>query len=69
MDIRRDEEKNTLLKTQRGISYEDVQICIEEDRMVKVIDHHNKEKYPNQKILLINHNNYIYAVPFIIQSD
>ena len=32
---------------------------------VKIIEHPNKEKYPNQKILLLNFNDYIYAVPYV----
>ncbi len=69
MQLLRDEEKNKTLQTQRGISFEDVQICVETGKMVKIVNHHNYNKYPNQKILLINHNNYIYVVPFVAQTD
>jgi hypothetical protein len=33
------------------------------------VPHHNPEKYPNQKILLVEINGYIYYVPFVEGED
>lgn len=32
-------------------------------------DNPNREKYPNQKILVVNVNYYAYCVPYVIQED
>jgi len=37
--------------------------------LLDIIKHPNSEKYSNQKILVINVNNYIYTVPFLEKND
>ncbi len=32
-------------------------------------EHPNKEKYPNQKVLVVNIDNYSYCVPYIVEDD
>ena len=59
-----DEEKNAKLKEQRSISFEEIILCIYEDRIVDVIRNPNEEKYPDQFMYLISYNSYIYVVPF-----
>jgi len=58
-------EKNLLLKETRKISFEQIVMHIEQGDLIDIIVHPNDEKYLNQKILIINVNNYIYTVPFI----
>jgi uncharacterized DUF497 family protein len=62
------EDKNTLLKQTRNISFEEIVLCILEGRVIKVMDHPNKKKYVNQKLYLIEYNDYIYVVPFLINE-
>jgi uncharacterized DUF497 family protein len=62
------EEKNSQLKRDRNISFEEIIICISEGKIVTVLEHPNKQKYPNQYIYLIEYKNYIYAVPYIIDE-
>jgi len=57
--------KNLLLKETRGISFEQVVMHIEQGNLVDIIQHPNSEKYSNQKILIVNINNYICLVPFV----
>jgi uncharacterized DUF497 family protein len=38
------DEKNRQLKKQRGISFEEIVLCIQEGRIVAVLGHPNKEK-------------------------
>ena len=59
------EEKNLLLKESRGVSFEQIVVCIEQGDLVDVIKHPNSIKYANQKILIVNIDDYIYAVPFV----
>ena len=60
------EEKNEFLKKIRNISFEEVLIYLKNKDIVDDLEHHNKEKYPNQRIYLININDYIYQVPYVI---
>ena len=58
-------DKNLLLKKTRNISFEQVVMHIEQGDLLDIIKHPNSEKYANQKILVVNIKNYIYAVPFV----
>lgn len=60
-----DEEKNDFLKKERGISFEEIVLYMSEGNVVDILEHPNKEKYPNQNVYLVNIENYIYAVPFV----
>ena len=62
-------EKNLLLRQTRGVGFEDVELAIEEGRLLDVIAHPNNNKYPSQKIYVVNINDYVYLVPFVKQSD
>ncbi len=59
------EEKNQLLQIQRGISFEMIEGKIVQKDILDIRDHPNKVKYPNQKILIMELNGYIYFVPFV----
>ena len=63
------EEKNRQLKEQRGISFEEIVLCIQEDRVVTVLEHPNKERYPGQQLYLIEYKKQIYVVPFVVNAD
>ena len=54
--------KNEKLKRERGVSFEIIEEIIRKDSYIDVIDNSN---YPQQKILIVNINNYIYCVPFV----
>jgi uncharacterized DUF497 family protein len=59
-----DEQKNTLLKEEREVSFEQVLIAIEEGKLLDILEHTNK-KYAHQRILVIEINLYAYLVPFV----
>jgi uncharacterized DUF497 family protein len=62
-------EKNKLLKEERGITFKHIIISIENGGLVDVLKHPNTEKYPNQKILVVEHNGYVYLVPFVEEDE
>lgn len=64
-EVRFNKEKNKFLKSKRRISFDKVSEMIKKEKLVKVIEHPNKKKYPNQRIFLVEIEDYIYAVPFI----
>ncbi len=65
MNIEWNESKNVSLKKERGISFEDIVMYISEGNIVDILEHPNQIEYSNQKILLVNHNDYIYYVPYV----
>jgi len=63
--IRWNEEKNIKLKLIRNISFEDVEEAILNDSFYRIEMHPDQEKYPNQKKLFVEIEDYIYVVPFV----
>lgn len=59
------EDKNKELKEKRQIFFEEIVICIQENKIVTVLEHPNKDKYPNQFLYLIDYRDYIYVVPVV----
>ena len=62
-------DKNTTLKQERGISFERVVIAIEEDHLLDVLEHPNKDKYPNQYLLVVEIESYVYVAPCVVEQD
>ncbi len=62
-------EKNETLKIERGISFEIVTLAIEADGLLDVLRKPNTEKYPNQSVLVVTFNGYVYLVPFVEEPD
>jgi len=64
-----DNAKNHVLKKERGISFEEIVIAIEAGNTVDVLEHPNKNRYPDQILILVNVRDYIYVVPAVIDSN
>lgn len=64
-----DEKKNGLLKSKRGISFEDVVNAFYQERVLDDIKHPNPSRYPNQRIMVVNINNYVYLVPYVEKDE
>jgi len=62
-------EKNEALKAERGISFESVVVAIESGGLLDVLAHPNPAKYPQQRILVVAADNYVYLVPFLEDKD
>lgn len=62
-------EKNELLKAERGISFEEVVLAIEEDGLVDILHHSNADKYPNQRVFVVVIDKYAYLIPFVEEED
>jgi len=57
-------DKNETLKVSRGISFEDVVIAIENGDVLDIVENSSK-KYKHQTVIVINFQNYAYAVPTV----
>lgn len=62
-------EKNETLKDDRGVSFEEITLAIEEDGLLDILKHPNAEKYPDQRILVVSLRSYVYLIPFIEEAD
>ncbi len=58
------QDKNRKLVEERGISFEIVARYIEDKNIPDIYEHPDRERYPNQRIFVINIADYIYLVPF-----
>ena len=58
-------DKNQLLIKERGISFEDIIAAIDGDKLLDIIEHPSSLKYPNQKIYILDINEYVYLVPYV----
>ncbi len=59
------EIKNTYLKADRGIGFEDIQAAIEEGKILADLEHPLKSRYPNQRVLIVEFGDYVYIVPYV----
>jgi len=64
-----DKEKNELLKEDRDVCFEDIENAINDNRILDILPHHNQEKYPNQKILVVKIKGYVHYVPFVEDDE
>ena len=62
-------EKNEQLKTERGISFEDVVLAIESGGLLDVVEHPNPGRYPNQGVYVVAIGSYVYLVPHVEEAD
>lgn len=64
-----DDNKNESLISSRNISFEEIVFYIANDFVLDVVPHPNPVKYPNQRMFIINVDNYAYLVPFIEKNE
>jgi uncharacterized DUF497 family protein len=67
-DIRFSEEKSQLLKSTRGVSFEEIRDAIESGNLLKDIAHPS-HKRPNQRMYVVKHKEYAYAVPYVTNLE
>ncbi len=63
------EEKNEWLKQKRGVSFEDVVLAIQEEKILDIIKHPNQRRYLKQNIYVLEIGEYAYLVPFVEDED
>jgi uncharacterized DUF497 family protein len=58
-------DKNRSLEQIRGICFEDILVHIQNGQVLDVIRHPNRERYPGQKIIVLNVEGYVWLVPYV----
>ena len=59
------DEKNEILERTRGVCFEDVLVHIQNGGVLAVINHPNRDRYPNQNIIVLNVEGYVWLVPYV----
>ena len=59
------DEKNEILDRTRGVCFEDVVVCIQNGGVLDVVRHPNRERYPRQKMIVLNMEGYVWLVPYV----
>ncbi len=58
-------EKNQQLINGRGVSFEDVIFYILQGNVLDDVGHPNADKYPDQRIFVLNIDEYVHLVPYV----
>lgn len=69
MKFRFSYEKNAELIQSRGIGFEEIIMAIADGNLLDVKNHHNQERYKNQKILYVRILKEVYAVPYVEENN
>ena len=62
-------DKNDALKIERDISFEVITLAIEADGLLDELRHPNTGKYPNQSVLVVAFDGYVYLVPYVEEPE
>ena len=62
-------DKNLWLKATRNVSFEEIVFYIENGNLLDILEHPDQEKYPGQRLLVVDVNDYAFLVPFIEFDD
>jgi len=57
--------KNQQLISERGVSFEDIVFYMQQGQLLDDIEHPNSEKYPEQRIFVVDVDGYVHLVPYI----
>jgi hypothetical protein len=63
------DDKNDLLKETRNICFEEIVLAIANNKLLDILEHHNKDKYPGQKMFVVEVRDYAYLVPFVEDEE
>ena len=63
------EEKNQRLKSERGVSFEEIIVHIAIGDVLDIVEHSNPEKYKGQRIFIVKMRDYAWLVPFVESED
>jgi len=61
-----DEDKNIKLKLERNVSFEQISRIILEENFIDILDHPRRQ---NQQLFIVEIDDYIYAVPFLLDEN
>ena len=69
MEFDFDSRKNEVLRSKRGVTFPMVIEAIAEKGILLDFTNPNTEKYPNQRILVVEIEGYAYCVPYVVEGN
>ncbi len=57
--------KNEFLRLERGVSFEEIEVAIEQGNLLDIVADPNRAKYQNRRIFVVRLLDYVYLVPFV----
>ena len=60
-----DATKNQQLIPERGILFEDIVFYLQQGALLDDVEHSNSDKYPNQRVFVMNIDSYAYLIPYV----
>ena len=63
------EEKNVLLRQERGITFEDIVFHVAHGGLLDTIEHPNQRRYAGQRIFVVKVEEYVCLVPFVEDDE
>jgi uncharacterized DUF497 family protein len=67
--FRWDNEKNEMLRKNRGVCFEQVVILMERGDVLDTIEYPKQDRYPGQKIAIVQIDDYAYLVPYVEKGE
>ena len=61
--------KNSKLKAERLVSFEEIVTAIDEGGLLENIRHPNTVRYGHQSMYVVRVNNYVYLVPYVEDDE
>lgn len=62
-------EKNQQLIEERGFSFEDAAYYLLNGGLIDDVEHPNQNKYPNQRVFVVDVEGYAYLVPYVESKE
>lgn len=62
-------DKNEQLMRERGVSFEQITVAVENGDLRQIVQHPNAMKYSGQSIMIVGIDGYALLVPFVEEAD
>jgi len=69
MEFAFDARNNEILRSKRGVTFPMVMEAIAEKGILLDFQDPNREKCPNQRVLIVEIEGYAYCVPYVTEGD
>lgn len=63
------DEKNSVLRAERGLSFEAVESAIENGDLLDDLPHPDPIKFPRQRIMIVRIGDQVCVVPYVVDGD
>jgi uncharacterized DUF497 family protein len=69
MEFEFDSKKNEVLRSKRGVTFPMVIEALAERGVLADFSHPHQDKYPGQRVMVVELEGYAYCVPYAIDGD